>query len=180
MALIMQYVMYTVIIHGIYTGIVGAIGGIVIMSGQMVGSNLMPYNNELKEIEKMDIEHKLKLNMSILKKVIEQHKLIEKDISDLTKTQIFDIITHKPINNVNPIEICVNDMCKLIQSIYVILKQIEKKMFLHKNKWFNGWRNINLTNNVNELKSKMDKLDIQFKDMMAISLFLSNLQIINN
>jgi hypothetical protein len=175
MSLIMQYVMCTVIIHGIYTGIVGAIGGIVIMSGQMVGANLIPCNNELKEIEKMDIEHKLKLHMSILRKVIEQHKLIEKEISDLTKTQIFDIIKHKPDNINDPIQICVNDMCKLIESIYIILRQIEKKMNLHKNKWFNGWRHINLTNNVNELKSKMDKLDVQFKDMMAISLFLSNL-----
>ena len=166
---------YTLLMDGIYAGLVGTISTVTMGTCWVVKSIYTHQNPDAtKVIRELDIERRLKLVESVINTINKQSTKKGK-MNDLEKTQIFEMVGSE-VNLFNdPIELCLKSLQEIIEQIHHDLTAIDKKIAYHQTKWFNSWRSLNIKSLIETLQFHSRILDCRFNDLTKISVFLADL-----
>jgi hypothetical protein len=168
---------YTLVVQGIYTGLIGTIGTITMGTCRLVKSMYTTKNPDItKIIIESDIERRLRLIQSVLNVIDHDSKrrANKMNLDDLEKTQIFDLLDANTDFDNDPIELCLIYLHETIQHIHNDLSNINKKVTNHNSKWFSNWRTLNVKSLLESFKLNSKRLDLRFDDLTKISMFLAN------
>lgn len=173
--------------QGIYAGIIGAISTVTISACRTIKTIYNYQNSDISSvIRKMDIERQLVVIQSILtithtsKSETMKNSTSNLKLTNMEKTQIFDIIEKKPDAQNDPIKLCLIFLRESIENIHTDLTKIYEKIENHKSKWFNYWRTLDIKHLVENLESDTKILNERFEYLMKISAFLNNINQSNN
>jgi hypothetical protein len=190
---------FTLITQGIYTGLINTISTITFGTCKLISSLYSHKNpNVNKILLKLDIEQRLILIESVLRK-IENHKNLLKDSlchldkdlknthQDKNSTKHYEKIMHLKIiedhqinENYDPIELALIFLKDTIHRIHLCLEEIDEKINKHNHKWFNYWRSLNLDKQLNDLEILSSTLDKRFDYLLKITDFLKNYDIVTH
>ena len=173
----LYFVPYTLLAQGIYSGLIGTISAVTMGTCSIAKSIYTHENPDLtKIVKRLDIERRLMLIQSILIAVDKKTgaDVTSVKITDMEKTQIFEIIGTRANFCSDPIELCIKYLHETIQNIYNNLSTIKKKVEYHNTKWFYTWRTLNITAQLEELQVNSELLDARFKDLTNVSQFLNS------
>ncbi len=172
----MAFIITNLLAQGIYAGIIGTISTVTMGTCSLVKKIYTHQNPDVsKVIKELDLDHRLKLVKSVLS-VLNEKFPEKKLLSDLEKTQVFELVGKEPDAKLDPIEICLQSLHLIIQEINKDLEQIDRKVAYHQTKWFNGWRKLNIKSYLENLKTNSALLKSRFDQLIQISLFLTNNQ----
>jgi hypothetical protein len=100
---------------------------------------------------------------------------LEKDIDLLKTIEIYDVwireILEKnklDIESSDAIKITIQSISDILQTLHKILQSIENKLESHKSKWFQNWRNLYFSGEVEQLKYNKKILDNRFDILQKI------------
>lgn len=136
----------TVLLQGVYSGIIGAIGSVTVNTCKTIKSIYEHKNDEVQQILiKLDLERKLKVIQAVLNKI------------NANETQ-----------KEESIEISIIYIKKTVCDINTALDEINKKITDHNNKWFYSYRKLNLSKQMEQLKIHSNLLDERFRDLVCL------------
>ena len=171
----MAYIIPTLLIQGIYTGIIGTISAVTIGTISIVKTIYTHQNPDVTKImAELDIERRLRLIQSVLYVIDKESKnrYVKMKFDDLEKSQMLELVDLKNDIDKDPIQLCLMFLHETIRDIHNDLEAINKKVAYHKTKWFNSWRTLNIRPKVDTLRNNSALLNARFDDLTKISLFL--------
>lgn len=137
---------YSLVIQGIYTGLVETIGYFTMGTCKLVKSI---YTHKNPDVNKILIELDIERKLSLVQSVVKSHNHICAE----------------------PVELCLKYLEESIKNIHDDLDSINRKIFYHRKKWFHAWRKINVEQQISSLKKNCKLLDSRFDDLYKISAF---------
>ena len=173
-----MYIPYAILKHGLYSGLIDAVGTVTFGTCNIVKSMYAKKNPDvLLIIKELDIERKLKVVQSVVNAIEHSNETgqTKLKLNDLEKTQIFQTISAKNASiDCDPIEISLKYLKQTIQDINNDLQSINQKMGRYNKKWFKSWRKLNIQQFLDSLKLNAKLLDLRYDDLTKIFLFLKN------
>lgn len=186
-----MFIPYSLITHGLYTGLVSTIGTVTFGTCKLIKSMYSHKNPDVsKVIKELDIERKLKMVQSVINLIHHSSKNNEVKIklNDLEKTQIFELVSQKQYANKaedgykqdisidfdDPIELSLYYLQQTIQDIHNDLDAINQKVTRYNAKWFKSWRTLNVQSLLDNLILNAKILDLRYDDLIKIFSFLKN------
>lgn len=166
---------YTLMVDGIYAGLIGTISMVTIKTCSTVKSIYTYQNPNVSTlIKELDIEQRMKLVQAVINS-IDSHskKIVKMKLDDMEKTQIFELVGADVDLSNDPIELCLLSLNEVIQDINNDLLAIDRKVGYHNTKWFSSWRTLNVKSLLDILSMHSKLLDLRFNDLAKISSFLS-------
>ena len=175
----MAFFLPSILVQGIYTGIIGTISSITINTCSMVKTLYTHENpNVNKIIKEIDIDRRLKLIRAVINVInADSIKSNSMTMTDLEKTQIVNMVDSFTANDVgpndDPIALCLEYLKEIIIDIHSNINEINVRVKYHNTKWFSKWRSLDIDSVISDLKTNSLILDSRFKDLTKISRFLS-------
>ena len=166
----------TIIITGIYAGIVNTISSATVNTCSII-KNIYNLQNPDTNVflQKLDIERKLCLIQSVIKTLnIPIDSACEINLNDLKKSEILVIVQSEQKLNINPLALCLKFLQDTIQKINHILTKIDTKVKYHNTMWFSNWRTLNVKSLLDELEINSKLLSDRFDDLTKIIFFMKN------
>jgi len=173
----MAFLIPSIIVKGLYSGFVSAVGAIAIGTCKLAKSIYMHQNPDVtKIVKKLDIERRLQLVNSIINIINTTSSFDEAKVklNDLEKTQIFELVGAEVDLKNDPIELCMRSLHEVIQDINDCLITISNKIARHNCKWFKHLRTLNLRPLLEDLELNSELLDRRYNDLLSVSMFLGN------
>lgn len=171
----MAFILSTLIVQGIYTGLIGGISTITLSACSMVKSIYTHKNpNVDKVLSELDLERRLKLIQTVLNMKESNKKTIKTKLNEMEKSVLLSMVKGEDGKSDDPIELCLTYLRETIERIDKDLADIHYKVAYHNTKWFNSWRTLNIKKQLDALKISSALLDARFNDLIKISNFLSN------
>lgn len=171
----MAFFIPTILVQGIYTGIIGTISSVTIGTCSMIKTIYTHQNPDANQILKeLDIERKITLIQSVLNTIDHESKskMASVKLNELEKTQIFELIHSEQELYNDPIELCLMYLHETIQNIHDDLLAINNKVTNHQNKWFHKWRTLNIKPMIERIRLNSKLLTERFEDLTKIAIFL--------
>lgn len=164
---------YTILVDGVYAGLIGTISAITIGSCSIIKSLYVYQNPDVtKIIKELDIDRRLKLIRAVMNNIQRHPQKQNPKMSELEKSQICELIGSTIDLSNDPIEICLISLKETIKDINNDLSIINQKIAYHNTKWFNSWRKLNIQRYLENLKTNSHLLDLRFNDLTKICSFL--------
>lgn len=181
MALSFPYMLLT---QGIYSGLITTISTVTMGTCGTIKSIYTHKNPDVNNyIKKLDIERRLTLIESVLKKINPKlsHETIDLNVeikneltASLRKSKDIELqIIEDYQKTKDPIELCLLFVHEIIHEIHQNLKDIYKKVSNHDRKWFSSWRTLDVSKQLDRLETNSNILEKRFNDLIEISKFLS-------
>lgn len=164
----MALLLLPLLAQGVYAGVISTISTLTVGTAKLATSMCKNANPDVSNtVKKLDIEHRLRLIESIIKYSVDSHnKIPHAEKIDLEKTT-FEII-NADYNAIDPIEICLRSINSAINEIHLNLNDINKKIELHHQKWFNSWRTLNIKPKLDALEINCNILDKRFDELIKV------------
>lgn len=172
----MAFIISSLIIQGIYAGLIGGISTLTIGACSAIKSIYTHKNPDINRVlTELDIERRLQLIESVLniKEKNKKPELAKMKLNEMEKTIIFEIVKGEDSKFDDPIELCLTYLHKTIQNIHNDLLALDKKVVYHNTKWFSSWRTLNIKTQLESLRANTNLLVMRFDDLIKISNFLS-------
>src|SRR5690554_2076993 len=145
----MAFFIPSILVQGIYTGIIGTISSVTMSTCALVKTVYTHENPNIKKIIKaIDIERKLRLVTAVIGSI---DTGTQRNITDLEKTQISDLIMTVTGTREDPIEICLIYLHKTIRDIRADLLAIDRKAKYHRTLWLSSWRSLDVSSELASL-----------------------------
>lgn len=153
--------------QGLYSSLVT---GISSMTFGVIGSIKSIYNhknpNLTNHLRRLDIEYHLRLISAVLKNQSQTSTSFSKEHID-GKSMIFITAKDKK-TSVDPIQISLAYISKIIDDIHQNLILINQKVEYHQSKWFNAYRILDLNSLLTQLEINTNILKARFDDFIKI------------
>src|SRR5688500_15149172 len=172
----MAMIPYGIITQGLYGGLISGIGTMTFGMCKIIKSIYSHKNPDVDNfIKKLDIEYRVNLISTILKKYNKTKTIdIKEHICD--KSVIFTVLDNRSLSEsmkyraaTDPLQISLMYLSTVICDIHNDLILIDKQIAYHQSKWFNSWRVMNIKKYLDSLETNNSLLLNRFDDFMKIS-----------
>jgi len=172
----MALVPYGIITQGLYGGLISGISTMTFGMCKIIKSIYSHKNPDVDNfIKKLDIEYRINLISTILKKYNKTKTVdIKEHICD--KSVIFTVLDNRSLTESmkyksasDPLQISLMYLSSVICEIHNDLMMISKQIEYHQSKWFNSWRTVNIKRYLDSLETNNLILSNRFDDFMKIS-----------
>jgi len=167
---------YGIITQGLYGGLISGISTMTFGMCKVIKSIYSHKNPDVDNfIKKLDIEYRINLISTILKKY---NKIKTIDIKEhiCDKSVIFTVVDDRSLTEstkyrtaADPLQVSLMYLSSVICDIHNDLTLINQQIEYHQSKWFNSWREMNIKKYLDSLETDSHILANRFDDFMKIS-----------